>query len=395
MKPILNEKLITYILKNYGDHINKNPISAKNLKHIYTIILNAYKETEKIQYSLETVPIHSHDDMIYPTNFAGKFLPEEIKQHIINNAIQYHEVNLMIGSRKTTFYFIDFEPSDKEELRNSIFIMIMWMYIANKYSLKSCAETVKVFVYLTLFEKKLPNSQAAIISPINVNTGYTIPCQSAGEIVLYRKEEWLKVFLHEAFHLFGLDFSTNPTTEYVDKLKMIFNVNCDFLLFEAYCEFWARMFNIGFTSFMMCEKKQFSVFQKYANVLLSFERVYGVTQFKKILDFMDLEYKYLYSKDPSEKQACMMLYKENSNVFAYYVLTSLLLNNVDKTISFFEKKNYSLLRFHDDVKVINQFVDLIDEIKDYKPILEILKVKPKTNDKMIKQTLRMTLFNNL
>ena len=90
-----------------------------------------------------------------------------------------------------------------------------------------------------------------------------------------------------------------------------------------------------------------------------------------------------------------MLYKENSNVFAYYVLTSLLLNNVDKTISFFEKKNYSLLRFHDDVKVINQFVDLIDEIKDYKPILEILKVKPKTNDKMIKQTLRMTLFNNL
>ena len=121
MKPILNEKLITYILKNYGDHINKNPISAKNLKHIYTIILNAYKETEKIQYSLETVPIHSRDDMIYPTNFAGKFLPEEIKQHINNNAIQYHEVNLMIGSRKTTFYFIDFEPSDKEELQKVFF----------------------------------------------------------------------------------------------------------------------------------------------------------------------------------------------------------------------------------------------------------------------------------
>ena len=90
-----------------------------------------------------------------------------------------------------------------------------------------------------------------------------------------------------------------------------------------------------------------------------------------------------------------MLYKENTNVFAYYVLTSLLLNNVDKTMDFFEKKNYSLLRFHDDVNVINQFVDLIDEIKDYRPVLEILKVNPETNDKMIKQTLRMTLFNNL
>ena len=94
-------------------------------------------------------------------------------------------------------------------------------------------------------------------------------------------------------------------------------------------------------------------------------------------------------------KACKILYKENTNIFAYYVLTSLLLNNVDKTMEFFKKNNYSLLRFHDDVEVINQFVELIDEIKDYKPVLNILKVKPETNDKMIKQTLRMTLFNNL
>lgn len=110
---------------------------------------------------------------------------------------------------------------------------------------------------------------------------------------------------------------------------------------------------------------------------------------------MNLEYNYLYSKEPQKKQACKILYKENTNVFAYYVLTSLLLNNVDKTIDFFEKNNYSLLRFHDDVEVINKFVDLIDDIKDYKPVLDILKVNPETNDKMIKQTLRMTLFNNL
>ena len=125
MNHILNEKLIAYILKNYDGHINKNPISAKNLRKIYTIILNAYKETKKIQYSFETIPIHSQEDMIYPSSFEGKFLPKEIKEYIIKNAIQYHEVNMMICSRKTTFYFVDFEPSNKDELRNSIFIMIM------------------------------------------------------------------------------------------------------------------------------------------------------------------------------------------------------------------------------------------------------------------------------
>ena len=156
MNHILNEKLIAYILKNYDGHINKNSISSKNLKQIYNIILNAYNETKKINYSLETVPIHSQEDMIYPSSFSGKFLPEEIKQYIINHAIQYHEVNVMIGTRKTTFYFVDFEPSNKDDLRNSIFIMIMWMFIAKKYSIKACAETVKVFIYLTPFEKKLP-----------------------------------------------------------------------------------------------------------------------------------------------------------------------------------------------------------------------------------------------
>ena len=81
MNHILNEKLIAYILKNYDGHINKNSISSKNLKQIYNIILNAYNETKKIKYSLETVPIHSQEDMIYPTSFSGKFLPEEIKQY--------------------------------------------------------------------------------------------------------------------------------------------------------------------------------------------------------------------------------------------------------------------------------------------------------------------------
>ena len=60
---------------------------------------------------------------------------------------------------------------------------------------------------------------------------------------------------------------------------------------------------------------------------------------------MGLKYNYLYSHDERKKQACKTLYKENTNVFAYYVITSLMLNNINQTLDFFEKKNYSLLRF--------------------------------------------------
>ena len=62
-------------------------------------------------------------------------------------------------------------------------------------------------------------------------------------------EEFFKVFLHECFHAFNMDFSTRPQLEVKKKLEKIFNVESEFNVYEAYCEFWATILNNAFISF--------------------------------------------------------------------------------------------------------------------------------------------------
>ena len=61
-------------------------------------------------------------------------------------------------------------------------------------------------------------------------------------------------------------------------------------------------------------------------------------QVNKVLQFMGLNYKHLCM--PSLQHICRKLYKENSNVFAYYVLTSILLNNLNDTFKWCKKTIY-------------------------------------------------------
>ena len=51
--------------------------------------------------------------------------------------------------------------------------------------------------------KKLPNSKGDIITSTNVNSGYSSYKFNESykrDIIIYRFEEWFKVFLHETIH---------------------------------------------------------------------------------------------------------------------------------------------------------------------------------------------------
>ena len=74
-----------------------------------------------------------------------------------------------------------------------------------------------------------------MISENHCNSAVTTSCTPHGEIILYRTEEFIKVFIHETFHTLGLDFSNMPLTSFNKKVRQIFPINSEFNLFEAYC----------------------------------------------------------------------------------------------------------------------------------------------------------------
>ena len=60
---------------------------------------------------------------------------------------------------------------------------------------------------MTTLHKFLPHNEEDEITKFNINSGYA--SINEGTIVIFRKEEWFKVFIHESIHYFNLDFRTD------------------------------------------------------------------------------------------------------------------------------------------------------------------------------------------
>jgi hypothetical protein len=243
--------------------------------------------------------------------------------------------------------------------------MLVWLYIADIYSSKKCANQLKIFVYHTSLLKILPSSNIEILNENNVNTAFTRTCPSESEIIVFRKEEWFKCFIHETFHNFGLDFS-NMNLDVCNKMILeLFSVNSEVNLYESYTEFWARIINALFCSFInMKDKNDINEFLTNAEFFINFERIFSFFQMVKVLDFMSLSYEDLYKKSSLSEKLRKTLYKEDTNVLSYYVITCILLNNYQDVLLWCNINNITMLNFKKTSKNIEEFCKFLQ--KKYK-----------------------------
>jgi hypothetical protein len=105
------------------------------------------------------------------------------------------------------------------------------------------------------------NGTDGIIGASHVNGGLSDICEPDGQIIVYRKEEWFKVFIHETMHNYGLDFAVlDNILRSNKKLQSIFSVQTDIKIFESYCETWARIMNVFFESYFEINRQSRSLF---------------------------------------------------------------------------------------------------------------------------------------
>lgn len=163
--------------------------------------------------------------------------------------------------------------------------------------------TIQADVFLCDCEKRLP-PKGVVLGPDHINTGYTSHC-SPDSLVVYRKDEWAKVFIHECMHHLHLDDGMGPA-----RLPM-FRIPNEVRVNEAFCEVWARILNCYLVAAHTGQS---------AKKLLAVERRHAVRSMEQVLAQMGLKYGDL----TTEKAAA---YRENTNVFAYVVLAAILLNS--------------------------------------------------------------------
>ena len=252
MKLSKNSKdLMLFFTKN--KHINTvkqtnrtNDILTELYKDIYDAYVFVNSLKRDVYYTITTKKIVNTSQIPQPKTFNANSFPDAVRAHI--DEVAAFEITYTFSLYSRTVKLIFVVEDANAELKMSMFnkyvdAIVMWLYILNLYASKQCANTLTVYFYFTSLEKTLPSTNISILDEMSVNTAFTRTCPTDSEIVVFRQEEWFKVFIHETFHNFALDFSDMNNHEVHQCILNIFKVKSDVNLYEAYTEFWAETMN--------------------------------------------------------------------------------------------------------------------------------------------------------
>ena len=397
MKHLLDE-----FSKSVDKEINKKShrVQEKLDKHLVTFfnsMTESYDAVKKIKRSSKTFisklsKIKIPEQIPKSELLDSKYISHSVKKYITDHATIDLVYKFLINSKEYTVHFIlldEKEMVNPEKYEIYVEKIMMWLHMAQFYVTGKCADrSFTIYLYLTPFEKFLPECSITVIGPDNVNSGISYACPENGEIVIYRHEEWFKVFIHESFHALGLDFSTMNQDQLNKNMRYLFPIETEGNLFEAYTECWARIINCLFISFYTLNKKsnmkdrqeEFIITAEYC---LQFEANFAVFQMVKILHCMGLTYDHLYAADNKMELTRKLLYKEKTNVFAYYIVTSILLSNYSYFLSWCYENNMNLLEFTKTLSNLQSFFEMVERFYLSRKYLQYVETYEKFLDNLV------------
>ena len=366
-----SRKLMLFFTNN--KHISKSTQTQRTrniLLELYRDILNAYLDLENVKsnstnnlyYKLQVKKINNPKQIIKPKMFGAHSFPESVRNHIDNMSLTELTYTFSLFGRNITIHFVteDGKPDIDMIYNRYVDAIYMWIYILSQYASKKCSNSLVIYLYFTSLEKVLPSSNMQVLDELNVNTAFTTTCPRDSEIVVFRKEEWFKVLIHETFHNFGLDFSDMNNSEAHKCILDIFKIESNVNLYESYTEFWAEIMNALFCSFYTLKnKRNIEGFLSNTTFYINFERTYSYFQLVKTLHFMGLRYNDLFSNSKRSRILRENLYKEKTNVLSYYVIKAVLINNYQNFLYWCQDHNHSLIQFNKTSKNQKEYCEFI------------------------------------
>ena len=315
-------------------------LSRHDTKQYERILGSLYDDINQVSKEGHESTLTEQQYSLPPSVFTpGVYLPETIRMYILNHPIVKQV--LVTVSPDCNIYLSFFQLPTPTEYNEHIFKLrqsALWLRLCKKYATSTiCAQTLNISVFLTPFKKQLPTSAFTCLTPEHVNSAFTMDCAPQGEIVVFRAEEWFKVLLHETMHAFGMDIGPSPVLK--EKLQTMFPIRSEFFATEAYCETFARIFNAAFCSFQSSANKK--TFILYMEFCLQLERMFALYQAQKVLRHMGLSYADICSPDKQKNGK----YKEETHVFAYYILTALFLSDYPAFLLWCSKHTTNLVQF--------------------------------------------------
>ena len=273
--------------------------SNKIIKYIednFKLAINGFKELQELYDYLNS--IQNHYDIIKSNpndnnnhlSMENHFISDEIKS-AIKSFKKNQNIILKINNNEVNINIYYNDKNIRLFTYNIIIVIAFFTHLMKQENMK-----FNINYYLTDFKKNINN---------NINDGFKHEHMNSGScgmntINIWRKEEIMKVTIHELFHLFNCDKSYHDNSFILNLYHERYNINSGKVnTFEAYTEIWANILNCYFLS-----KNNYKSFVKY----LSIEKEWCTFQTHKIFYLTDLDKK---SKIDINKY---------TNVLAYFVI---------------------------------------------------------------------------
>jgi hypothetical protein len=432
---------------NYIENIN---FKIERIKSAGDLPRPSILESIRYQYDSGGVNKNTND-----TSGPYKFMPKPIYTYIREKAEWWLQFKYRVNDRDITLHFITFPESritvcDKPNTGGSsssnrhhnqmcaqeiaiyqtyAYKVFLWLTIVSKMADSECSgQSLNIYFYMTPFKKNIPSAtpttrEGDTLSAIHVNTGVTRNCQENGEIIIYRFEEWFKVLIHETMHNFNMDFIESGLSQMNNRLREAFFIPAgDVLVFETYTEAWARIIYTMFECYFDPAVRNQTTFIHNVREKLEQNALFSTLQLTKVLELMDLKYANITIQSKENQILCRAHYKEESNIYAYYILGGILSvyalpfiswcihnnkhnsstiknkyrrNHIIDSIRFLNNSDSSLIRLADFLKECSRDSRLLSMVafceKKLNNIISSSNGRTNIDDTRVITTLRMTI----
>jgi hypothetical protein len=328
---------------------------------IHKLFSNSFKQYIILKKKTPTQIFDINTKLEIPQIFHDQYIDSKICQ-IIRQTLHFKsETDYSFDNTKITL-IIYHEINDKQTRKSIdkiIDVLNYYVFTLNKLHHRNA---IHITLYLTDVPKTFPATQNTIIGSFHVNSGYSILDSSNNNfsIVIYRKEELLKVLLHELIHCWNIMFHSYDVQYdyfFIQKYQITVIDNKHktntLALYECFTDILACYGHL-LTSLLFGNTKDMENLEK----LIQKEKRHMCSQANKIWNFTKR--------------------KESTHCFSYYVCKAALFNRLDLYRKFVFKHGLSLIdasKTHEALELLRVVLEGEDFQKNLnKPIQNILKL---------------------
>lgn len=295
------------------------------VRNAYYSYLNALPSLQKSEEKTTNIGVSS---IISSSSYLDKQIYDEIIETVHNvHSVSYSFVNTGVSM------FLCYSKRDPAWERLMFHYANFLIYLLQE--IHPLKRDLKIVLIDYRGKKRLPTNGQGF-TPYHVNSGVTISYGNSGTVIVYRREEMIKVLTHEMIHFFGIDAKV-PDQGVEAFLSEHFGVKCQPInVNESFVDSLACYINTVMYTFFSKPKDFRSAFKR--NLLREIRFV--VSQGSKALK---------HTGYPGE--VC-----EKTHVTSYYVIKSLVYLNIKRFMEYLVKHRFVLK----DMKAYAYIADLND-----------------------------------